>query len=116
MRISDWSSDVCSSDLVTLNFGQPIASRVDELLSGVKAQLAVKPFGEYLKVLEEKGREIEMAIKAVRGASDVQMEQIGREAPLVVRPDHVTLARYGLNVADVMETLGRAQVRTTVKN
>ena len=62
---------------VTLNFGQPIASRVDELLSGVKAQLAVKLFGEDLGVLEEKGREIEAAIKSVKGAADVQMEQIG---------------------------------------
>ena len=93
---------------ITLNFGQPIASRVDELLSGVKAQLAVKLFGDDLKVLEEKGREIETAIKAVRGSADVQMEQIGGEAQLVVRSDHEALARYGLNVADVMEIVSTA--------
>lgn len=93
---------------VTLNFGQPIASRVDELLSGVKAQLAVKLFGEDLGVLEEKGREIEAAIKSVKGAADVQMEQIGGEAQLVVRADHEALARYGLNVADVMEIVSTA--------
>ena len=93
---------------VLLNFSQPIATRVDELLSGVKAQLAIKLFGEDLEVLEKKGREIEAAIKATRGASDVQMEQISGEAQLVVRADRVALARYGLNAGQVMEVVSTA--------
>lgn len=87
---------------------QPIASRVDELLSGVKAQIAIKLFGEDLKVLEEKGREIQEAVQATPGATDVQMEQISGEAQLVVRADRAELARYGLNVADVMEVVSTA--------
>ncbi len=93
---------------ILLNFSQPIATRVDELLSGVKAQLAIKLFGEDLDVLEKKGREIEEAIKLTRGASDVQMEQISGEAQLVVRADRDALARYGLNAGQVMEVVSTA--------
>jgi cobalt-zinc-cadmium resistance protein CzcA len=84
-----------------LNFSQPIATRVDELLSGVKAQLAIKLFGPDLQVLAEKGQAIENAVKAIQGAKDVAMEQIAGEAQLVVRPDRRKLSRYGLSVGDV---------------
>lgn len=83
-------------------FSQPIATRVDELLSGVKAQLAIKLFGSDLDTLAEKAREIEAAVKEVPGAADVAMEQVEGEAQLVVRPDREQLFRYGLAVADVM--------------
>ncbi len=85
-----------------LNFSQPIATRVDELLSGVKAQLAIKLFGPDLAVLAEKGQAIEKAIQSVDGARDIAMEQIAGEAQLVVRPDRNQLSRYGLAVGDVM--------------
>lgn len=86
-----------------LNFSQPIATRVDELLSGVKAQLAIKLFGPDLAVLAEKGQAIEAAVKQVDGARDVAMEQIVGESQLVVKPDRRALSRYGLSVGDVME-------------
>ncbi len=85
-----------------LNFSQPIATRVDELLSGVKAQLAIKLFGPDLAVLAEKGQAIEKAIQSVDGARDVAMEQIAGEAQLVVRPNREQLSRFGLAVEDVM--------------
>tara|TARA_R110002074_G_scaffold40343_5_gene107887 strand:- start:2841 stop:6038 length:3198 start_codon:yes stop_codon:yes gene_type:complete len=85
-----------------LNFSQPISTRVDELLSGVKAQLAIKLFGPDLAVLAEKGQAIEKAIKSIDGARDVAMEQIAGEAQLVVRPNRDQLSRYGLAVGDVM--------------
>ncbi len=86
-----------------LNFSQPIATRVDELLSGVRAQLAIKLFGPDLKVLASKGQEIETAIQGVEGARDIAMEQISGEAQLVVKPNRRQLSRYGLAVGDVME-------------
>jgi cobalt-zinc-cadmium resistance protein CzcA len=86
-----------------LNFSQPIATRVDELLSGVKAELAVKLFGPDLDVLASKGQEIEAAIKAVEGARDVAMEQIVGEAQLVIKPNRQQLSRFGFSVADVMD-------------
>jgi cobalt-zinc-cadmium resistance protein CzcA len=87
------------------NFSQPIATRVDELLSGVRAQLAIKLFGPDLKVLAEKGQQIEAAVRTVQGTRDVAMEQIAGEAQLVVQPDRQALSRYGLAVADVMSVV-----------
>ncbi len=85
-----------------LNFSQPIATRVDELLSGVKAQLAIKLFGPDLAVLASKGQAIEEVIKAVEGARDVAMEQIVGEAQLVIKPNRQQLSRFGFAVSDVM--------------
>ncbi len=86
-----------------LNFSQPIATRVDELLSGVKAQLAIKLVGPDLQVLAEKGLEIQKAVQTVAGTREVAMEQIEGESQLVVQPDRRELSRYGLSVADVMD-------------
>ncbi|TWX65990.1 efflux RND transporter permease subunit [Colwellia demingiae] len=85
-----------------LNFSQPIATRVDELLSGVKAQLAIKLFGPELTMLASKGQEIEAAIKQIEGARDVALEQIAGEAQLVIKPKRQQLSRFGLSVGDVM--------------
>ena len=90
------------------SFSQPIATRVDELLSGVKAQLAVKLFGPDLDVLAEKGREIEALVKTVPGARDVALEPIAGESQLVVRPDRDRLARFGIPVAQVMDLVAEA--------
>lgn len=93
---------------VLFSFSQPIATRVDELLSGVRAQLAIKLFGPDLNVLAEKGAEIEVLASAVQGARDVAMEQISGEAQLVVRPDRDALARFGIPVDDVMSLVADA--------
>ncbi len=85
-----------------LNFSQPIATRVDELLSGVKAQLAIKLFGPDLDALAEKGQAIQQVVQTIEGTRDVAMEQIAGEAQLVVRPNRQQLSRYGLAVGDVM--------------
>ncbi|MBQ4814327.1 efflux RND transporter permease subunit [Pseudoalteromonas luteoviolacea] len=87
---------------ILLNFSQPIATRVDELLSGVKAQLAIKLFGPDLNILASKGAEIERVIREIKGTTDVAMEQITGEAQLLIIPNRQALSRYGLSVADVM--------------
>lgn len=84
------------------SFSQPIATRVDELLSGVKAQLAIKLFGPDLDTLAKTGKEIEKLVRKVEGTRGVEMEQIAGEAQLVIRPDREALARYGISVAQVM--------------
>ncbi len=88
-----------------LNFSQPIATRVDELLSGVKAQLAIKLFGADLAILASKGQEIVNAVQSVQGARDVAMEQIAGESQLVVKPNRRALSRYGLSVGDLMSVV-----------
>ena len=90
------------------SFSQPIATRVDELLSGVKAQLAIKLFGPELTVLSAKGREIETLTRTVQGARDVAMEAIAGEAQLVIRPDRDLLSRYGISVGQIMALVSDA--------
>lgn len=87
------------------NFSQPIQLRTDELLSGVQAQLVASIYGEDLEALSRVGREVESLAKTVPGATDVRMQQQGGKRQIVVRPDRDALARYGINVDDVMETL-----------
>ncbi len=84
------------------SFSQPIATRVDELLSGVKAQLAIKLFGPDLEILAMQGTAIEALVRRVPGTRSVAMEPIAGESQLVVRPDRDRLARYGIPIAQVM--------------
>ncbi|MGE6648706.1 efflux RND transporter permease subunit [Shewanella colwelliana] len=90
-----------------LTFSQPIATRVDELLSGVKAQLAIKIFGPDLEVLSEKGQVLADLVSQVPGAVDVSLEQVSGEAQLVVRPKRELLARYGISVDEVMSLVSQ---------
>lgn len=90
------------------SFSQPIATRVDELLSGVKAQLAVKLFGPDLDMLATKGRDIENLVKRVEGTRGVALEQIAGESQLVIQPDRAQLARYGVPVSQVMDLVANA--------
>jgi len=86
-----------------MSFSQPIATRVDELLSGVKAQLAIKLFGSDLNTLARKGAEIEALVKTIKGTRGVALEQIEGEAQLVVRPNRDLLANFGIPVSKVMD-------------
>ncbi|WP_105169702.1 efflux RND transporter permease subunit [Pseudoalteromonas sp. T1lg23B] len=87
------------------NFSQPIATRVDELLSGVKAQLAIKLFGPQLDILAQKGQQIAELVKTIEGTTDVALEQIVGETQLVVTPNRQQLSRYGLSVSQVMDVV-----------
>lgn len=88
-------------------FSQPIATRVDELLSGVKAQLAIKIFGPDLDVLSERGQVLTDIVAQIPGAVDVSLEQVSGEAQLVVRPKRDQLARYGISVDEVMSLVSQ---------
>jgi cobalt-zinc-cadmium resistance protein CzcA len=93
---------------VALNFSQPIATRVDELLSGVRAQLAIKIFGDDLDTLALLGSRVEEVIRTIRGAQDVQTEQVLGQPQLLIRIDRTAVARLGLNVEDVQEVIRTA--------
>jgi heavy metal efflux system protein len=93
---------------VSLNFSQPIATRVDELLSGVRAQLAIKLFGDDLDLLKENADEIVRVVSRIEGAADVQAEQVSGQPQLQVEVDRDVIARYGLNVDDVLELVETA--------
>ena len=87
------------------SFTQPIAMRVDELVSGVKSQVAVKLFGDDMEVLKRKGGEIAAVLGKIGGAEDVMAEKVSGLAYLQVDIDRAAMARYGINVSDVQEIL-----------
>jgi len=90
------------------NVTQPIAAAVDELLTGTKAELAIKIFGSDMDILKEKAAEIESVIREVPGAADVQKDQVTGTPQLLIRIDRQAIARYGVNVEDVQGVIRTA--------
>ena len=90
---------------VTINVGQPISHRIDHLQSGVRAQIAVKLFGDDLGTLRAKAEEIRNVITTVAGAADVAIERqvLIPQVRFNVRPERA--AQYGLQPGEVAETL-----------
>ena len=86
-------------------FTQPIQMRFNELISGVRSDLAVKLYGDDLEVLLKTAQEIEAAVKKVDGAADVRMEQASGLPTLSIIPDRKRLDLYGLNIADVQDVV-----------
>jgi cobalt-zinc-cadmium resistance protein CzcA len=93
---------------VLTNFTQPIQMVVDELLEGVKAELAIKLFGDDLVTLKSKAEEIAGVIRNVKGASDIQVDQISGKPQLKITVDRHAIARYGLNLVDVQKVIRTA--------
>ena len=90
---------------VLTNFTQPIEMTVDELMEGVRAEIAIKIFGEDLDTLKRLGDRVAEIIRTVPGAVDVQVDQVSGTPQLLIRPDREKLARYGLSLADVQEVI-----------
>ncbi|MGH8531219.1 MAG: efflux RND transporter permease subunit, partial [Gammaproteobacteria bacterium] len=89
-------------------FTQPIELRFNELLAGVRADVAVKVFGDDMDVLLETAERIAAVLQGVEGAADVRVEQVTGLPVLTVEMKRETMARYGLNVADVQEVVEAA--------
>lgn len=89
-------------------FTQPIQMRMNELISGVRADVAVKLYGDDLDTLVEVGRRIETVTASVPGAADVKLEQATGLPLLTVTPDRQALVRYGLNPVAVQDTVATA--------
>ena len=90
---------------IAYDFTQPMAMRIDETVSGVKADLAIKIFGDDFNTLDRLGQQVLRAVARVRGAANPQMEVTSGVADLSIRVDRAALARYGLNVTDVQEAV-----------
>ena len=95
-------------------FTQPIQMRFNELISGVRSDVAVKIYGDDLAVMNKTAGEIEAVLQAIPGAADVKVEQTTGLPMLTVRLDREALARYGLPAADVQELISTAVGGTTV--
>ncbi len=86
-----------------LNFTQPIQNAFDELLSGIKAQVAVKLFGEDLSILRDKANEIRNAIDNIPGLVDLAVEQSFGQPQIQIIADRKACGRYGINVSEILE-------------
>jgi cobalt-zinc-cadmium resistance protein CzcA len=119
--VEDWASGLTKDALitamaealatmpgVTFNFTQPMAMRLDEVVSGVKADVAVKVFGPDAATLERIGAEIQQVLAGVSGAADLQVEVLSGAAQLEIVVERAKMARYGLNVAHVRELVETA--------
>jgi heavy metal efflux system protein len=112
-RTKDQLIDAMAAELrkfpgMMFNFTQPMAMRLDEVVSGVKADVAVKIFGEDALVLDQKADEVLKVLSKVRGAADLQKEVFAGAAEWQVALNRLELARYGLNVSDVRELVESA--------
>ncbi|MCU7495377.1 MAG: efflux RND transporter permease subunit [Ignavibacteria bacterium] len=90
---------------IGFGFSQPIQCRIDELVAGTKAQLIIKLFGEDMQVLKEKADEIAKSLSRIDGATDMVVEQVAGQPYLAVNVDRAKIARYGLNVSDVLKAV-----------
>ncbi len=86
-------------------FTQPIQMRFNELIAGVRSDLAVKVYGDDLDTLVELAEQIEKVVAIVPGAADVRTEQVTGLPMLTVTPDREKLSYYGLDVANIQDTL-----------
>lgn len=86
-------------------FTQPIQMRFNELLAGVRADVAVKVYGDELEVLLPRAEEIARVLRGVDGAADTRVEPIAGAPLLTVEVDRAASARYGLSVADIHEVV-----------
>ncbi len=87
---------------VQVSVGQPVQHRLDHLLSGVSAQVALKLFGPDLDMLRQKAREIEAVMSGIDGVADLQVEQQVQVEQLQIKVKRLEAARYGLSVQDII--------------
>ena len=88
---------------VNITLGQPIAHRIDHMLSGTRANIAIKIFGDDLQQLFELGKSVETRIKSIEGIADVAVDQQIEIPQVRITPKRQMLAAYGMTVASLME-------------
>jgi heavy metal efflux system protein len=93
---------------VIWNFSQPIADNMEEAVSGVKGELAIKIFGDDLKTLEAKGDQIVNVMRTIRGIQDLGLFRVIGQPNLTVSLDREKAARYQVNVSDVQDAIQTA--------
>ncbi len=93
---------------VQVIMNQPIAQRVDEMVTGVRSQLAIKVFGDDLTELKRVSEDLARIVRTVPGAIDIRVERLAGQQTLTIDIDRQAIARYGINVADVNDLIETA--------
>lgn len=90
---------------VNIVMAQPISDRVDEMVIGVRADVAIKIFGDDLDTLIKKGNEVAAAANTIRGASDIKVDRVSGQQNINITIDREAIARHGMNVGDVNDVI-----------
>jgi cobalt-zinc-cadmium resistance protein CzcA len=98
---------------VGVEFTQPIEMRFNELITGVRSDIAIKVFGEDLQLLSQKANEIKSLVEGVDGAADVMVEKTEGLPQMLVNYKRDKIARYGLNISDVNDLISLAYAGKT---
>ena len=117
LLIADMQARLSKIPGLRFSFSQPIALRVNELISGVKSDLAVKVFGEDIEVLKTQADKIAAILGSIAGSEDVRVEQVAGFSQLDIIPDRRAMARYQLNISDLNDIVSTAvggKVATTL--
>ncbi len=93
---------------IGIEFSQPIEMRFNELITGVRSDIAIKIFGEDLDLLQSKGKTIKSLIKNIPGATDIVVEKVTGLPQMRVRYQRDKLAMYGLNITELNEIVSMA--------
>jgi cobalt-zinc-cadmium resistance protein CzcA len=115
---SEWKNAKTSAELMdkmrqavadvpgmVISFSQPIQCRINELMEGTRAEVLVKVFGEDMGALKSTSEEIARVLSGVRGAKDILVEQVSGQPYISITVDRAKIARYGINVRDVLEVV-----------
>jgi cobalt-zinc-cadmium resistance protein CzcA len=112
-----WTQDTIQTEIrrklaalpgVNIVMAQPISDRVDEMVTGVRSDVAVKIFGYDLEVLREKANEVAKVAGAIQGAQDIRIERLTGQQYLSIEIDRRAIARHGVNVADINDLIETA--------
>ena len=114
--ITDMEKKIHTIPGVPTNFSQVIEDNLEEALSGVKGEIAVKIYGPDLEILEDKSEQIANVLRGIRGATDVAAIKIGGQSELNIVMNREQMARYGINVNDVNSTIQTALGGTVVNS
>ena len=106
--ISAMDRELCKIPGVLWNFSQPIADNMEEAVSGVKGELAIKLYGDDLKTLEEKGDEVVNVMRKIPGVEDLGLFRVLGQPNLNLVVDRQEAARHGINVVDVQDAVETA--------
>ncbi len=112
--VSDMSRKIRAIPGVPTNFSQVIQDNVEEALSGVKGEIAVKIYGPDLDILTEKSEQVAHVLRSIRGATDVQAIRIGGLSEIDIAIDRDRIARLGVNIAAVNAAIQTALAGVTV--
>jgi CzcA family heavy metal efflux pump len=98
-------ADLAEIPGTVFNVGQFIAHRMDEVQSGIRAQIAIKIYGDDLNVLRQKGRDVLQVMQSISGVADLALEQQINVPQLIIKMDRQKASRYGLKVGELSETI-----------